>query len=167
MVELVWGLIRGKSRVSRLFILSAVVGLSIPSTIQHLAKQMSDRPTTVSRNTVALVGFLERLCSHGEVVFSREQLAPVLMAMTKCRVPLCCEVSAPLSAPTGRRNLDLRDFWDATASDELRGEILQRYDASYLVIDRRTDNRPPPPIVVTRPLFENQDFAVYLVPKPR
>jgi hypothetical protein len=169
-VEIIWSALEGKGAAVRALVLGLVAALSIPSTVQQLAKQAARPMVVLDKNTVELVHFIERLCSHGEVVFAHESLARAIVTMTKCRVPLeerDCVLPAP-EAEVKRRRRDLDDFWNTDSSDETRAEILHRYNTAYLVLEKKVNKLSPlPPPVVSRPLFENEDFVLYMVRKPK
>jgi hypothetical protein len=162
-VEVLWAVLRGKRAVVQAFILCVVAGLSVPSTVQFLYLQMSCKSVALGRNVVGAMTFLRERCAPGDVAFTREGLTEPVLAMTKCRVPVSRIAIAPTSeAEAARREEDVHDFWLPMCSERRRGEILRRYKADYLILDRRADQRKPPASGVdTGPLFENDDLAVY------
>jgi hypothetical protein len=87
--------------------------------------------------------------------------------MTKGRTPIAdTPVVYSFASPreVGRRWTDVRAFWDPQAGDQLRCDILHRYNAVYLVVDKRkSPMRVSERYAFTSPLFENAHFAVYQV----
>jgi hypothetical protein len=167
-VEALWGLLRGRGRLVQGLVLGLAVAVSVPSTVQHLARQMESRPRALDPRAAGLVSFLDRLCTRGEVVFSHDALATILVTMTRCRAPLQGDFAILTSGPElARRRADMQEFWNPRNTPEARAEILRRYDAAYLVVEKAADDASPLwPFLVGRPLFENEAFALYLVRRP-
>jgi hypothetical protein len=166
-VELIWVLFRGRTRVVQLLVLILVVGLSIPSTVQYFGTQMSPKPAILlNRYETELLDYLRRVCLQGEIVFIREELAKATVATTKCRVPYANVFAGSFVAQDelAQRQRDQRNFWDAESTEEVRREILQRYKSDYLVIAKGTDPDPGrQDYLMDGPLFENDGFIVYRV----
>jgi hypothetical protein len=179
-VELVVILCRGKPRFWQAVILTVILGLSAPSTLQYVHGQMSQKLDILDQNEMELMAFLGQSCSHGEVAFSRQNVGAAVVAMTKCRVPVLNMGIYTHSLVSGdeleQRRLDRDDFWRAWNGQELRLDILARYEVAYVVVDRRAgDVIPVDPSwttesdssaarqVVLHPCFENEDFVVYKV----
>jgi hypothetical protein len=164
-VEVLWGWMESRGPVLRALIVAAVVAVSVPSTVQHLGKQLTYSPKPIDKNTMDVIGFLKQVCSRGEVVFVREGMGSFIVAMTTCRVPLAQDCALPVPQDEfWRRRRDQRDFWNGETTEEARHEILQRYKAHYLVIDKRMDKSlVPRSHVLNEPLFENAQYALYLI----
>ena len=179
-VELMVILCRGKPRFWQAVILTVILGLSAPSTLQYVHGQMSQKLDILDQNEMELMAFLGQSCSHGEVAFSRQNVGAAVVAMTKCRVPVLNMGIYTHSLVSGdeleQRRLDRDDFWRAWNGQELRLDILARYEVAYVVVDRRAgDVIPVDPSwttgsdssaarqVVLHPCFENEDFVVYKV----
>jgi hypothetical protein len=179
-VEFLIVLLRGKRRFWQAVTLSVVLGLSIPSAAQYFHSQMSHKLETLDQNELELMDFLSQSCSQGEVVFSRQNVGTSLVAVTKCRVPVLNLgiYTHPAISKSGleQRRTDRDDFWNAWNGEELRDDILERYEVVYVVVDRRVgDVVPVRPFWTTgsdssavtqmalHPYFENEDFVVYKV----
>lgn len=175
-VEPIMVLWPGKSRFLQIAVLSLVVGLSIPSTVQHFSVFRASELPKLDRSEMELVGFLKEACSRGEVALSRQESAVVLLAMTNCRVPVAAGLYA--TQLTGLRELQQRskdrdDFWAAWNQGELRTDILDRYKVAYVVVDKKAQSAGPVSSVgqdrltlaetVLRPRYENRRFVVYQV----
>lgn len=179
-VELIVVLCRGKRRFWQALVVSMVMGLSIPSTIQYFDRQMSYKLDILDASQLEVMDFLRQSCLHGEVVLSRQRVAEPIVAVTDCRVPVLdlgtYTHSFVSMAELTQRRRDRDDFWDGWGTEELQTGILERYDVMYLVIDKRAGDtvrtygsgteghgRSALKGVSLQPCFENEDFMVYKV----
>jgi hypothetical protein len=177
-VKFVMTVCRGRRVYLQGVVVTVLLVLSVPSTAQFFQRQMHDRFGVVEESELEVMKFLDAGCSRGEVVQSRQDVAAVAAAVTKCRVPVLNigAYSHSFVSPAGldQRRTDRDTFWDAWNSGELRGEILDRYDVDYVVVDRRRGDAVPgedsgsaalstresEPLSLTM-VYQNQDFAVY------
>ncbi len=179
-VELILSLLRGRKLAWHAVILTVLVGLTIPSSIQYLHVQTSHRLDILDESELELVDFLGRGCPQGEVAFGRQDVVQVVVAMTKCRVPIVNLGIYPHSFATmadlDQRRTDSEEFWDNWNEGRLRADILERYGVDYVVADKRAgdlvpvgpfgsegDHQPAGTGVAVLPTFENDYFVVYRV----
>jgi hypothetical protein len=170
-VELVVSFLRGKRRLLQAAVVSAVIGLSVPSTVQYFAYMRSvGFPSAYSHDTVGLLDFLGQTCSGGEIVFWHDKLARFVPALTKCRVPLADVFAASFTprAELNRRANDQSDFWLAETSDQARKKILSRYNVDYVIAAKNAVvELGQPDYLSPIPVFENREYVVYLTQKDR
>ncbi len=179
-VELVLQLCRGRRLRWQALLVCAVVVLSVPSAAQFFHRQMSARLGVVTESELELTGFLERACTDGRVVLSRQRVGALAAALTRCRVPVLniADYSHSFVSMSGlNERLEDRDrFWSDWNSGELRGDILERYRVGYVVVDRRTGDLAPREGITLgmgsagtsgsttlERVMDNADFAVYEV----
>lgn len=132
---------------ARGLVLALVVGLSIPSALQHFSKAMAMPRGVVQPAELELLEFLRRDARPGDVVLSGEQVSRLVVAMTECRVPIIEGDFVLVPAAESRRRAKDRDaFWGAWRAGEVRGDILERYRVAYVVVDGRAEGarRAPP-----------------------
>ncbi len=179
-VESIWSFCRGRRRALKALIVVVIVGLSIPSTAEYFHSRMRQRLDILGERELELVGFLDQGCIDGGVVFSRQQVAAPVAALTRCRVPVLNIGSYTNSfvsvSELRERRKDWDDFWDAWNKERVRTDILERYKVGYVVVDKRVgDLAPERPlasqthgqaadrVVSMETCFLNEDFVVYRV----
>jgi hypothetical protein len=176
--ELVLKLGPGKRRFWQGLLVAVIVGLSIPSSAQYFQSQAHHRLEALGEDELALTSFLGQRCPEGEVVLSRRTLAEPIVALTTCRVPILSPGTYThlfvSRAALERREEDMASFWDAWREEELRSDILVRYEAAFVVIDKRSPDfttlqpswHTASGLTSTRrvrlaPCFENANYVVY------
>ncbi len=179
-VKFVLSVCRGRGRYLQGLAVAGLLALSIPSTAQFFQRQMYYKLGVVEESQLEVMEFLDAGCSQGEVLQSRQDVAAVTAAVTRCRVPVL-NIGAythSFVSPTGlnQRRADRETFWDAWNGGELRRDILERYKVDYVVVDRRMGDAVPDEAFASAALstrgaealsvvmvFRNEDFAVYEV----
>jgi hypothetical protein len=137
-VEWLKGAWRGTLPVRKMLYLSLVVGLSVPSTVQHFGRVMALTLEALEAEELGVIRFVRENARPGDVVLSSERMANPLVTMTRCRVPVIEERLMPYLVPMGelrRRLADRSDFWTAWQAGQLRGDVLGRYNVRYVVTE--------------------------------
>jgi hypothetical protein len=175
-VELLLRLGRPRTPGIRTAVLGAVVLLSLPSTIQFFRWFPTFvRVEEVPRHELELITFLNCRCAPGDVILEQRTTRAATTALTRCRIPLLTDLFTEGLIPGGeitRRAADRDAFWAGWDRAELRTDVLQRYRISYLVVEQATPLAVPSPgvrsgaaAVLPDPVFENEAFRVYKVPR--
>jgi hypothetical protein len=159
---------RAASPPLRPALVAAVAALSLPSTVQYLAFQLSasSAMTTLDRTVLDMTDFLERNARPGTVVLTNGVASDAVLALTRCRTPHLAIfpayfISRPELEDQARA---LTEFWSAWRAGALRRDVLERYHAEYAVADVSADG-PGPAAPELELRFQNQAFRVFSVRK--
>lgn len=157
-VEAILPLLRTAIPWKRTLALTAIFGLSVPSTIQFFHHMASDAPRAGSVEERNLFRFFQTQAVPGSVVLCRSELAIPLTAATPCRTPIdrLYTSSFVASAELDRRCADIDDFWRAWDQGIVNREILDRYQIAYAVCERRFPEPSP-----LRREYSDSRFVVY------
>jgi hypothetical protein len=158
-------------------VVAAILVLSVPSSVQYFQTQRDRKLEILGEADLELLHFLGRECPNGEVVLSHRKLAEHIVALTPCRIPVltCTYAHLFVSQPAlEQREEDVTFFWNAWREEDLRSDILERYEAAYVVIDKRspdftslqpswhnTSDLASERQVRLDPCFENASYVVY------
>jgi len=164
-------------RFWRVAVLLSILAFSLPSTLQSFANKMARHLDVLGSKQMALLDFLTKEASPGEVVISNESIAMPIVSLTTCRVPALGMFASSLVSKKEltERLKDVNDFWNAWKKGELRVVLLRKYRVSYIVCDRMTGDAVLPPKafvdaagrprpgVILKKRFKNGRFTVYRV----
>jgi hypothetical protein len=164
-VEVVWKLIQGRSRALQVLVVGLVVALSVPSTLQTMAKLMHFRLEAIGKDVVEMTQHLGKACRPGDVVFCAERVNMIVVSLTTCRTPFADIARTYAFSPpseVAQRQKDFKAFWTAALTGDLRREILSRYNVDYLIVQKKVRKESALLASVNRrPVFENDRFVVY------
>ncbi len=147
-----------------------VTALSLPSTVAWV-REVPDR-TLLDAEQVSLLKFLSSLCRDGVTALgplpggdepeSSRDTGAELVSLAGCRVPLAGPFAYEFvsQAVWRSRQADMLRFWNSWRKGRLRTEILDRYDARYVVA--RLDHGPGL-LPGLPPVFAGARYAVYPV----
>lgn len=146
---------------TRTLLVVLVAVLSLPSSLQCFVVLPKAYPTKqLTSATWEALAFLERTAAPGAVVFSLP--GGPLHATTGLRTPLdTLFASSFISAQKlAARGQDLAAFHAAWQRGEIRGDILARYQAEWILMPRALTGAA---LQAAAPAFSNQDYLVYRV----
>ncbi len=162
----------------RALALLGLVALSVPSTLQILARWAAEPTPRLSPRTVAMLDFLRREVRPGEVCLATEDVAQAILVSVPCRT-LALEVYAhSFVSPQEQEHLrGLRDaFWREWRGEAVPGQargvrwdILSELAADYVIVVRAREGDAPalagPGASGLEPRFTNELFSVLRVPR--
>jgi hypothetical protein len=154
---------RWRTVLPRLVLISLVAAGSLPSTIQFLVWVHENAPRIkLDSASVRALECLRHEAKEGDVVFS--QLDGPLLCTTSLRVPY--HPIFPSSFVTQAEKLKRRDaeaaFWNAWQHDELRVDLLARYNAKWILATRWTKMTGAPGCRIIR-VFKDTQVRVFRV----
>ncbi|HXB57598.1 MAG TPA: hypothetical protein VN461_22750 [Vicinamibacteria bacterium] len=147
-----------------------VSALSLPSTVAWM-REAPDR-TLLDAEQVSLMRLLGSLCRDGITALGPlpggdepegpRDTGAELMSLAGCRVPLAGPFAHEFvsQAEWRRRQTDMFRFWNSWRKGRVRTEILDRYDARYVMARLDHVQGPFPGLP---PIFVGSSYAVYPV----
>lgn len=133
---MVWGARR--PLMARRLAVSAIVLLSLPSSVQ-LWRTIATLPQArLPRPEVAALDWLDRSCAPGDVVFARQEFAQRVVTLTRCHVTFAAAFRPLVSRPSLMARIDDVDqFWAAWQRGSVRMDLLDRYGTRFVVAGER------------------------------
>jgi hypothetical protein len=155
---------RPRTPPARALALGLLLGLALPSTVQHVWLCANDPLGSLPRDEREMLAFLAATAAPGDVALAPGELAAPIVMLTPCRAPLLSVFPysfLPL-ADLEERQGALAAFWSAWRRGEYMPEVVARQRARYIVTDKRGAG-PGPALPVLRRVYENDSFLVLAV----
>ena len=169
-VEFIWRFLKGKHLYSKLVLISIIIALSIPSTLQSFnvrrnfeKKQMVE----ISTDELAVYNYIRNHSSDGDVILSSTDLSTRIASLTNCRVPYANFYLSNIVSKKEilSREQDIRKFWGAWHTGFVKNDILEKYNIDF-IITSKTDKYSFPNITKEINLiqtFENKNFVIFKI----
>jgi hypothetical protein len=148
-------------RGMRAALASALLALSLPSSLQYLQFQWRQPLLRLGEPELALMRFLDQRFP-GRTVLARPDVAEAVLTLTRCRAPAFTVhpvyfVQGPELAQGPRR---LEAFWSEWSAGRLERSVPRAYGAEAIVVDVRLDGAGPAQEPALQTLFEQGRFRV-------
>jgi hypothetical protein len=162
---------------ARALAVTALVALSVPSTVQMLAVRFAEPMPRLAPQEVAMLDFLRAEVRPGQVCMATQDVAQMILVAVPCRTLVLDVYPHSFPSPQEQARLrELRDgFWREWRGEDgggraVRWASLSELGADYLIVMRRRDGGAPvlrepgdPAAPSLEPCFENALFTVFRV----
>lgn len=149
---------------SRALMLAALLAVSLPGAVQHVAFVAREPMQRLEPDEMAALAALERSATPGDVVLANPRLARAVIGLTPYRAP-GFDLFTLFYQPLEERRESAGEL-DMFFADWQRGvwreDVARRHAAAFVLVDARRDGSP----FCCRRLFENDAVRLYALPRP-